>query len=171
MRLNTVSRENTAAADVDVESQASRGLRGRCRRLLAALAVRDGEVYDGVARDRITWYTRLLNAGVEENGIKPVPAELRTETEYNKLFTVFFTCLLCILPYVSPFWAQRRSRLTVRSLATGALGTTTFRLSLGNTSLVIVFFALLTCIPPAFMGIGGYQTGMRQMIQARYSFG
>lgn len=61
--------------------------------------------------------------------------------------------------------------LTARRLATGALGTTAFGLSLRDTSLVITFFAFLTCIPPAFMGLGGYQTGMRQMIQARYSFG
>lgn len=44
------------------------------------------------------WYLKLLDAGVEENGIRPVPPEERTQTEYNELFTVFFTCLLCVLP-------------------------------------------------------------------------
>ena len=46
------------------------------------------------------WYNLLLKAGVEENGIRPVPPEGRTETQLSNLFTVFFTCLLCILPLV-----------------------------------------------------------------------
>ena len=58
-----------------------------------------------------------------------------------------------------------------RSLPTGILGTLTFGLSLRDTSLIILFFGLLTIIPPAFLGVGGSQTGLRQQIQARYSFG
>jgi purine-cytosine permease-like protein len=46
-----------------------------------------------------------------------------------------------------------------------------FGMSLRDASLVIIFFGLLTCIPPAFMGIGGLETGLRQLVQARYSFG
>lgn len=46
-----------------------------------------------------------------------------------------------------------------------------YGLKLRDVSLVIIFFNIITCIPPAFIGIGGVQTGMRQMIQARYSFG
>ncbi|KAJ3465826.1 hypothetical protein MRS44_006484 [Fusarium solani] len=100
------------------------------------------------------WYRKVLDAGVEENGILPVPIEERTQTQHSNLFTVFFTCLLCVLP-----------------LPTGALGTTVYGLKLRDVSLIILFFNFVTCIPPAIMGIGGYQTGMRQMIQARYSFG
>lgn len=44
------------------------------------------------------WYQKLIDAGVEQNGIQPVPLEGRTLTQYNQLFTVFFTCLLCLLP-------------------------------------------------------------------------
>ncbi|KAK0641633.1 permease for cytosine/purines, uracil, thiamine, allantoin-domain-containing protein [Cercophora newfieldiana] len=44
-------------------------------------------------------------------------------------------------------------------------------MNLRDACLVILFFALLTCIPPAFMGIGGMETGMRQLVQARYCFG
>lgn len=44
------------------------------------------------------WYKRVLDAGVEENGVRPVPIEERTQTQHSNLFTVFFTCLLCILP-------------------------------------------------------------------------
>ncbi|KAK0636958.1 permease for cytosine/purines, uracil, thiamine, allantoin-domain-containing protein [Bombardia bombarda] len=100
------------------------------------------------------WYQRLLDAGIEENGIKPVPVGQRTSTQYSNLFTVFFTCLLCLLP-----------------VPTGMLATLEFGMSLRDSSLVILFFALLTCIPPAFMGIGGMETGLRQLVQARYSFG
>jgi purine-cytosine permease-like protein len=51
------------------------------------------------------------------------------------------------------------------------LATLGMGLSLRDASLTILFFGLLTCIPPAFMGIGGMETGMRQLVQARYSFG
>lgn len=51
------------------------------------------------------------------------------------------------------------------------LATLSFGMSLRDASLVILFFSILTCIPPAFMGVGGTQTGLRQQIQARYSFG
>lgn len=46
------------------------------------------------------WYRKVLDAGVEENGILPVPPEERTQTQHSNLFTVFFTCLLCVLPSV-----------------------------------------------------------------------
>jgi purine-cytosine permease-like protein len=37
--------------------------------------------------------------------------------------------------------------------------------------LVILFFCLLTTTAPAYLSTFGPKTGMRQMIQARYSFG
>lgn len=40
----------------------------------------------------------LLNIGVEENGVQPVPPEERTDTRHSNIFTVFFTCLLSVLP-------------------------------------------------------------------------
>ena len=55
------------------------------------------------------WYTKLVEAGVEENGVRPVPPKQREQTQYNNLFTVFFACLLCVLPYVQIFrnsWAE-----------------------------------------------------------------
>lgn len=51
------------------------------------------------------------------------------------------------------------------------LGPLAFGLSLRDSSLVIIFFTLLTTIAPAYMGTLGPKTGMRQMIQARYAFG
>lgn len=57
------------------------------------------------------------------------------------------------------------------SLPTGMLATISFGMSLRDASLVILFFSIITVIPPAFLGIGGTRTGLRQQVQARYSFG
>jgi hypothetical protein len=67
-------------------------------RLLSYLTLKEGEVYEVDPDKNPKWYQKLLDAGVEENGIKPVPLEQRTSTQYSNLFTVFFTCLLCLLP-------------------------------------------------------------------------
>ncbi|KAL1879403.1 hypothetical protein VTK73DRAFT_6935 [Phialemonium thermophilum] len=122
--------------------------------IIELLKVEDGEVYEVHPEKNPKWYQRLLDAGAEENGVKPVPLRQRTNRRYNNLFTVFFTGLLCLLP-----------------IPTGMLATLDFGLSLRDASLIILFFSALTCIPPAFMSIGGSQTGLRQLVQARYSFG
>lgn len=49
------------------------------------------------AKSKPLWF-RILNWGVEEGGIEPVPVEKRTDTRYVNLFTVWFTALLCLLP-------------------------------------------------------------------------
>jgi len=122
--------------------------------LVSKLIVKDGEVYEVHSEKHPHWYQKLLDAGIEENGIKPVPLEQRTNTQYSNLFTVFFTCLLNLLP-----------------IPTGSLATLAYGMPLRDSTLVILFFAMLACIPPAFMGIGGMETGLRQLVQARYSFG
>jgi calcineurin-like phosphoesterase family protein len=68
------------------------------KNLLSSLRVKEGEVYEANYDRKPRWYRRLVDAGVEENGIKPVPLEQRISTRYSNLFTVFFTCLLCLLP-------------------------------------------------------------------------
>lgn len=69
-------------------------------------------------------------------------------------------------------YGSRDTRLTPDlSIPTGMLATLAFGLSLRDASLIILFFGLLTSLPPAFMGIGGMETGLRQQVQARYSFG
>jgi purine-cytosine permease-like protein len=60
---------------------------------------------------------------------------------------------------------------TTTRLPTGVLSTYVFGMTLRDASLSILFFSLLCAMPPAYMGCGGYKTGMRQMIQARYSWG
>lgn len=69
--------------------------------LASFLAVEDGVVYKPGLESNPRWYQRLLDAGVEDNGVKPVPVESRTDTRYHNLFTVFSTALLCVLPYVA----------------------------------------------------------------------
>jgi len=66
--------------------------------LVSLLAVEAGEVYEPHPEKNPKWYQKLLDAGVEENGVKPVLVENRTNTQYSNLFTVFFTSLLCLLP-------------------------------------------------------------------------
>lgn len=69
------------------------------------LSVEEGIVWKPEAQHNPKWYQRLLDAGVEDNGIKPVPVEKRTDTRYHNLYTVFATALLCVLPYVAPLFA------------------------------------------------------------------
>lgn len=57
------------------------------------------------------------------------------------------------------------------SVTFGMLGTLVYGLSLRDASLVILFFTLLSSLAPAYLGTLGPKTGMRQMIQARFSFG
>jgi NCS1 nucleoside transporter family len=46
-----------------------------------------------------------------------------------------------------------------------------FGLSLRDASLVILFFTLISTLPVAYLCTWGPQTGMRQLVQARFSFG
>jgi hypothetical protein len=90
--------------DLEVQDQHRPGppdLYASWKRLRSQLTLQDGEVYEAHSDKNPRWYQKLLDAGVEENGIKPVPVEQRTSTQYNNLFTVFFTCLLGLLPYAA----------------------------------------------------------------------
>lgn len=65
---------------------------------VADVEVTEGEsqVLDSSALGRV-WKV-LLASGVELRGIEPVPEELRTDSAFNKIFTVWCTSLLCPLP-------------------------------------------------------------------------
>lgn len=67
-------------------------------RLVSLLKVDDGEVYGDHSEKNPKWYQRIIDFGIEENGIKPVPLEKRTDKRYYSLFTVIFTALMCLLP-------------------------------------------------------------------------
>ncbi|OAX40581.1 hypothetical protein K503DRAFT_687249 [Rhizopogon vinicolor AM-OR11-026] len=98
----------------------------------------------------------LLSWGVEERGTIPVPEEERTDTQFYKIFFVWFSMNFNIL-----------------SFSAGTLGPIAFGLGLRDSCLVILFFNLLACALPAYLSVNtwGPRTGMRQMIQSRYSFG
>ncbi|KAF9640718.1 putative purine-cytosine permease fcy22 protein [Lasiodiplodia theobromae] len=97
---------------------------------------------------------RLTSWGVEVRGIAPVPEKDQTKTQYHNVFFLWLSMLVNLLPII-----------------TGMLGTLGYGLSLRDTSLTIIFFSLLCYIPTAYVNILGPQTGMRQMVSARYSFG
>ncbi|KAJ3716642.1 permease for cytosine/purines, uracil, thiamine, allantoin-domain-containing protein [Lentinula raphanica] len=97
---------------------------------------------------------RLLSWGVESRGISPVPPSQRTDTSYYKLFFLWFTINLNIL-----------------SFSAGTLGPVAYGLGIRESCLVIFFFNGLCCVPPAYFATWGSKLGMRQMVQARYSFG
>ena len=56
-------------------------------------------------------------------------------------------------------------------IVTGMAGTLSYGLGLRAASLIILFFSILCSIPVGYLATIGPKTGMRQMIQARYSFG
>ncbi|KAI1773828.1 permease for cytosine/purines, uracil, thiamine, allantoin-domain-containing protein [Hypoxylon cercidicola] len=96
----------------------------------------------------------LLSAGqVEEGGVLPIPLEDRTATNYSTYFSI---------------WACMNINLL--AITFGMLGPS-YGLGLRDCALVILFFCLLTAAVPAYLGTLGSKTGLRQMIQARFSFG
>ncbi|KAI1495779.1 NCS1 nucleoside transporter [Biscogniauxia marginata] len=98
---------------------------------------------------------KAISAGpVEERGVLPVPLEERTSTKYSSYFSIWACININLLP-----------------ITFGLLGSSTFGLSLRDCALVILFFCLLTAAIPVYLGTLGPKTGLRQMIQARYSFG
>ncbi|KAI1181238.1 NCS1 nucleoside transporter [Nemania sp. FL0916] len=97
---------------------------------------------------------KYLSAGpVELRGVSPVPLEERTSTRYSSYFSIWFCMNVNLLP-----------------ITFGMLGPT-YGLNLRDCTLVIIFFCLLTAAIPAYLGTLGPKTGLRQMIQARFSFG
>ncbi|KAJ4218603.1 hypothetical protein FSOLCH5_006616 [Fusarium solani] len=100
-------------------------------------------------------FHKALRMGrVEEKGIQPIPVEERTVTRFYNIFTV---------------WCSINSNIL--GITFGMLGPLAYGLSLRDSSLVILFFCMFSTIGPAYLATLGPKTGMRQMIQARYSFG
>ncbi|KNZ73582.1 Purine-cytosine permease FCY2 [Termitomyces sp. J132] len=115
----------------------------------------------GLEKDRqstqknLHWARWLLTRGVESRGrILPVPPEERVDTQFWKIFFVWFSMNVNIL-----------------SFSAGTLGPVVFGLGLREACLTILFFNLLCCIPPAYFTTWGPKLGMRQMVISRYSFG
>ncbi|KUJ15183.1 uncharacterized protein LY89DRAFT_783384 [Mollisia scopiformis] len=111
-------------------------------------------VETGDSNKKLLLWRWLAKWGVEVRGIDPVPVDERIKTNYHTIFFMWMAILCNLLPIV-----------------TGMAGTLSYGLSVRDTSLVIIFFNMLCCILTAFLGTLGPRTGMRQVIQARYSFG
>ncbi|KAI1057121.1 hypothetical protein LB507_002261 [Fusarium sp. FIESC RH6] len=100
-------------------------------------------------------FHKALRMGrVEEKGIQPIPVEERTATRFYNIFTI---------------WASINSNIL--GITFGMLGPLVYGLSLRDSALIILFFCLFSTVGPAYLATFGPKTGMRQMIQARYSFG
>lgn len=91
--------ELTDAGDVEKqETVVQQGQYQKHGRLVSMLKVDDGEVYEGHLEKGPQWYQRIIDVGVEENGIMPVPIEQRTQKRYWNLGTVMCSALLNLLP-------------------------------------------------------------------------
>ncbi|KAL2069247.1 hypothetical protein VTL71DRAFT_15585 [Oculimacula yallundae] len=101
-----------------------------------------------------SWWTQLMSMGIEERGIQPVPLEERTSDRFVDIFSIWFTM-----------------SVTPLAIVTGILGTLIFGLSLRDASLIAIFFGIICSFPVAYLSTLGPKTGLRQLIQARYSFG
>ncbi|KAE9963673.1 hypothetical protein BLS_009073, partial [Venturia inaequalis] len=102
----------------------------------------------------LSLWKRITLSGMELRGVEPVPIEERNDKHGLNIFTMWWSISLTLL-----------------AVTTGLVGTLYDGLSLQAASLTILFFTLFAAIPPAALGTLGPQTGMRQIVQARYSFG
>ncbi|KAI0765159.1 NCS cytosine-purine permease [Fomes fomentarius] len=100
------------------------------------------------------WSRKLLQWGLETRGITPVAEHHRTDTQFSKIFFVWLAMNFNIL-----------------SFSAGTLGPVIFGLGLRDSCLVILFFNLLCSALPAYFSTWGPKLGLRQMCQARYTFG
>ncbi|KAF2128993.1 hypothetical protein P153DRAFT_386188 [Dothidotthia symphoricarpi CBS 119687] len=91
---------------------------------------------------------------IELRGAAPVPYDERTETRYSRIFTLWF-CMSC-----NPL-----------PVTFGMVGPQSFALSLRSSALIILFFTLISTAPVAYLCTWGPQTGMRQLVSARFTYG
>ncbi|KAK4043440.1 permease for cytosine/purines, uracil, thiamine, allantoin-domain-containing protein [Parachaetomium inaequale] len=90
---------------------------------------------------------------VEVRGITPIPVKERTVDRTINVFTLW--------------WSMNTNILGI----TFGMLAPVYGLNLRDSALVILFFTLLTTLLPAYLSTLGPKIGMRQMLQARYSFG
>ncbi|KAK4239680.1 permease for cytosine/purines, uracil, thiamine, allantoin-domain-containing protein [Achaetomium macrosporum] len=90
---------------------------------------------------------------VEVRGITPIPVVDRNVDQTVNVFTLW--------------WSMNTNILGI----TFGMLAPVYGLNLRDSALVILFFTLLTTTLPAYLSTLGPKIGMRQMLQARYSFG
>ncbi|KAK0739587.1 permease for cytosine/purines, uracil, thiamine, allantoin-domain-containing protein [Apiosordaria backusii] len=118
----------------------------------AAVTTNDGPVTIWT-RIRDLAHRAIVAGRVELRGVAPIPVKERTVDRTINIFTLWWSMNANILP-----------------IAFGMIGPAS-GLSLRDSALVILFFVLLTTLLPAYLSTLGPKIGMRQMIQARYSYG
>ncbi|CAE6525100.1 unnamed protein product [Rhizoctonia solani] len=139
---------------------------------LRALQNTGSESYDESYKDTGSKFLKRLKTwGVESRGIYPVPPEHRTDPQFSKSFFVWLS-----------------SNLNILSFSEGTVGVLVYGLTFRQAAGVIVGFNLLSAAPPAYLYVFtptpkplfklkyasstfGPKLGLRQMVQARYSFG
>ncbi|KAH7099646.1 purine-cytosine permease [Auriculariales sp. MPI-PUGE-AT-0066] len=97
---------------------------------------------------------RLLAFGVETRGILPVRPDDRTDPQFYKVFFLWLS-----------------ANCNVLSFSAGTLGPIAFGLNFRDTALCILGFNIIGIIIPAYFSTFGPKLGLRQMVQARYTFG
>ncbi|KUJ10418.1 putative purine-cytosine permease FCY2 [Mollisia scopiformis] len=132
-----------------MKSDTEKGIPEPASQELSAIHEESTEIFG-----QLSIWRKMANYGVELRGVQPVPVEERTDTRYLNVGTWLGASMMCLLP-----------------LKSGILGTLSYGMNLRDTFLVCFFFSFLTAIPPCYMITMSPRTGMRQMIQARYSFG
>jgi NCS1 nucleoside transporter family len=100
------------------------------------------------------FWSKLYDNGVEFHGGAPIPLKEQNDTRYFNVFTVYSTSLTSLLP-----------------IGSGLVPTLFYGLSLRDAFLIIFFFSFLFTAPAAYMMTISPRTGMRQMVQGRFSFG
>ncbi len=142
----------------------------------------------------------LIRNGVEERGIEPVPEGDRVELlwwtvipqwtlwaaantniltvcieSYPSIasfliLTIFFSMLIPQTHSLFPLLLPRLFPM-VSQFSAGTLGPALFGLDLNSSVWTILVFGFLSSLPVAFFATFGPILGMRQMVQARFSFG
>ncbi|KAH6637009.1 permease for cytosine/purines, uracil, thiamine, allantoin-domain-containing protein [Chaetomium tenue] len=105
------------------------------------------------ARSRHLLHKLITLGRVEVRGITPIPAKERTVERTVNIFTLW--------------WSMNTNILGI----TFGMLAPVYGLNLRDSALIILFFTLLATLLPAYLCTLGPKTGMRQMLQARYSFG
>jgi len=161
MEKDTKRVEVTAKVEQEVDPEA--GIYGIDQQSRSDSKHGDVEGYESASsplawlQERGRWGTLLYRTyryGIESHGIQPVEPQLRTDPQISKIFFIWLAANFNIL-----------------SFSAGTVGPVVYGLGLRDSCLCILFFNLLCCIPPAYLTTWGPKLGLRQMCQARYSFG
>ncbi|CAE6426691.1 unnamed protein product [Rhizoctonia solani] len=132
----------------------------------------ESESYDEHKDVGSSFIKRLRTWGVESRGIYPVLPEHRTDPQFSKSFFVW--CVIVQLEHlIVEFFPRSLSTCTYEScsFSEGTVGVLVYGLTFRQAAGVIVGFNLLSALPPAYFSTFGPKLGLRQMVQARYSFG